>query len=117
MGAHPGLKTVLLGIKDPDLPNELTARGVEFSSGRLGTGVDLVFLGVESFKDLEKLAKCRQHIVSNGVVWVVYPKGQKTLTRNDVIAAGKPAGMVDVKIVSFSDTHTGLKFVIPKDQR
>jgi len=39
------------------------------------------------------------------------------LTRNDVIAAGEPAGMVDVKIVSFSDTHTGLKFVIPKNQR
>ena len=117
MGAKPGLKTILLGIKDPDLPNELNARGVEFSSGRLRTGAELVFLGVESLKDLDKLGRCRQHIVSNGAVWVVYPKGQKALTRNDVIAAGKPAGMVDVKIVSFSDTHTGLKFVIPKDQR
>ncbi len=117
MGAKPGLKTVLLGIKDPNLANELGVRGVEFSSGRLRRGTDLVFLGVESFKDLDKLGRCRQHIVSNGVVWVVYPKGQKALTRNDVIAAGEPAGMVDVKIVSFSDTHTGLKFVIPKDQR
>ncbi len=117
MGAKPGLKTVLLGIKDPNLANELGVRGVEFSSGRLRRGTDLVFLGVESFKDLDKLGRCRQHIVSNGVVWVVYPKGQKALTRNDVIAAGEPAGMVDVKIVSCSDTHTGLKFVSPKDQR
>jgi hypothetical protein len=27
--------------------------------------------------------------------------------------AGKAAGLVDVKVISFSDTHTGEKFVIP----
>jgi hypothetical protein len=34
-----------------------------------------------------------------------------------VLAAGKQAGLVDVKVVSFSDTHTAEKFVIPVAKR
>jgi len=33
------------------------------------------------------------------------------------MAAGKHAGLVDVKVVSFSDTHTAEKFVIPVAKR
>ncbi len=33
------------------------------------------------------------------------------------MAAGKRAGLVDVKVVSFSDTHTAEKFVIPVAKR
>jgi hypothetical protein len=48
---------------------------------------------------------------------VVYPKGQKHITEAGVFAAGKQAGLVDVKVASFSATHTALKFVIPVDRR
>jgi len=34
-----------------------------------------------------------------------------------VIAAAKEAGLVDVKVVRFSDTHTALKLVIPVARR
>jgi hypothetical protein len=37
----------------------------------------------------------------------------KTITEGDVMAAGKAAGLVDVKVVRFSETHTAEKFVIP----
>jgi len=47
----------------------------------------------------------------------VYPKGQKQITENDVIAAGRKSGLKDVKVVGFSPTHTGLKFVIPVEKR
>jgi hypothetical protein len=117
LGARPGLETVLIGINDKGLGSELRARGIRFTTGRLRKGVELVFLGAESLDHLDRLARCRHLLAPDGAVWVVYPKGQKTLTRNDVIAAGKPARLVDIKIVSFSDTHTALKFVIPKDQR
>jgi hypothetical protein len=56
-------------------------------------------------------------IKRNGAIWVVYPKGKKHVTEGDVMAAGKEAGLVDVKIVSFSDTHSALKFVIPVAKR
>jgi hypothetical protein len=50
-------------------------------------------------------------------LWIVYPKGQKSTTENDVIAAGRKTGLKDVKVVGFSSTHTALKFVIPLDKR
>jgi len=48
---------------------------------------------------------------------VVNPKGVKTITEAEVLAAGKKAGLVDVKVVKFSETHTAHKFVIPKAKR
>jgi hypothetical protein len=33
------------------------------------------------------------------------------------MAAGKAAGLVDVKVVSFSETHTAEKFVVPVAKR
>ena len=33
------------------------------------------------------------------------------------MAAGKAAGLVDVKVVKFSETHTAEKFVIPVARR
>ena len=50
-------------------------------------------------------------------LWIVYPKGQKHITENDVLAAGRKVGLKDVKVVGFSATHTALKFVIPLDKR
>ena len=59
----------------------------------------------------------RKAIVSNGAIWVVYPKGRKDIHELDVIAAGKAAGLVDNKVVGFSVTHTSLRFVIPLANR
>jgi hypothetical protein len=50
-------------------------------------------------------------------LWIVYPKGQKQITENDVLAAGRKSGLKDVKVVGFSATHTALKFVIPLAER
>jgi hypothetical protein len=50
-------------------------------------------------------------------LWIVYPKGQKQITENDVLAAGRRAGLKDVKVVGFSATHTALKFVVPLSDR
>jgi len=52
-----------------------------------------------------------------GAIWTVYPKGQKHITQNDVMTAGKAAGLVDTKVVGFSDTHSALKWVIPVAKR
>jgi len=53
----------------------------------------------------------------SAALWVVYPKGQKSITETDVIGAGRKAGLKDVKVVGFSASHTALKFVIPLERR
>ena len=51
------------------------------------------------------------------MLWIVYPKGRKEITERQVLDAGRAAGLVDVKVVSFSASHTALKFVRPKAKR
>jgi hypothetical protein len=60
----------------------------------------------------EKLTGC---VVTNGAVWVCWPKrasGVVTdLTENVVRAHGLLVGLVDVKVAAIDATWSGLKFV------
>ena len=67
-----------------------------------------------SSPDLDRLSEIRAKLKPAGAVWVVYPKGVKTITQEEVMRATKLAGLVDVKVAAFSKTHTALKAVIPK---
>jgi len=61
------------------------------------------------------LLKCS--LKPNGALWVIRPKGRPEISERAVMDAGKAAGLVDVKVVSFSPTHTAEKFVIPIAKR
>jgi hypothetical protein len=47
-------------------------------------------------------------------VWV---KGRKELNENHVREAALDAGLVDVKVARFSETHSALKLVVPRARR
>ena len=68
-------------------------------------------------KDLPRLEALRAAIKKNGAIWVVWTKGRKEFREDDVRADGPTAGLVDVKVMSFSDTLSGLKMVIPVKER
>ena len=72
---------------------------------------------MDSSKDLSQISKLAKSLKGAAGLWIVYPKGQKQITENDVIAAGRKSGLKDVKVVGFSSTHTALKFVIPVERR
>jgi hypothetical protein len=78
---------------------------------------DVIFLGVQRPRDLDRLDALEASLARDGAIWVVYPKGRRDPSELDVIDAGKAAGFVDVKVARFSDTHTALKFMIPKARR
>ena len=50
------------------------------------------------------------YLAGGSPVWVIYPKGIQAVTENDVIKAGRSVGFADIKVASFSATHTALKF-------
>jgi hypothetical protein len=50
-------------------------------------------------------------------LWIIYPKGQKSVSESHVRSAGLKSGLTDIKVANFSSTHTALKFVIPKAKR
>ena len=112
LGVKAGQSVVVLGVKDAEFLAQLIAPGK-----RLKKDLDLVFLGAEQPVDLDRLSEIRTKLNPAGAVWVVYPKGVKTITQDDVMRATKLAGLVDVKVAAFSKTHTALKAVIPVSQR
>jgi len=56
-------------------------------------------------------------VVERGAMWIVYPRGVSAVTQQEVIAAGRALGLLDVKVVRFSGTHTAIRFVAPRARR
>ena len=108
---------VMLGIKDASFRRELRRRAAEVSEGRLKNDCDFIFLLAEQKTALKRLRALEPRLRRNGALWVVWPKGQPHIKQNDVMAAAKQAGLVDVKIVAFSETYSALKLVIPLARR
>jgi hypothetical protein len=117
LGVKSGLRISVEGISDAGFLQELRALGADLSVDHAGLKSDLIFFGANSRNALDRLGSLKELIQRAGAIWVVYPKGQQTIREIDVIAAGKAAGLVDNKVVRFSDTHTALRLVIPIAQR
>lgn len=111
LGVKPGLTVRLVGEfgdVEPGFPQEIAKRqAVAVAKGKC----DLLFLAAGTSGDLDRIGKLKAHLKPGGVLWVIYPKGVPVITEIQVIQAGRAAGMKDVKVVRFSATHTGLKFV------
>jgi hypothetical protein len=117
LGVKAGMRISLVGLGDGDFRRDLASRTPDVAEGKAATDSDLIFLAADGAKDLDRMRALQKSIKPNGAIWVVYPKGQQHITEAGVFAAGKQAGLVDVKVASFSATHTALKFVIPVDRR
>jgi len=123
LGVKPAAKVCLLGdfAFDQDFGRELGALTKNItkneSNAKASSDCDCVFFAADSKAALTSLPKIAKSMQGAAALWIVYPKGQKEITENDVLAAGRKAGLKDVKVVGFSATHTALKFVIPVSKR
>ncbi|MBA2364971.1 MAG: DUF3052 family protein [Actinobacteria bacterium] len=118
LGVKPGHKISVVSLDDEGFVAELRTRTSDVSTSRPRSSSDAIFLGAADKRSLDRLPALRRNITPGGAIWVVRPKGQDSgLKETDIIAAAKPHGLVDVKVVSFSETHSALKLVIPLDQR
>ena len=117
LGIKPGAKVALLGKFEADFRDELKPLAGLVTSDKVTAAADAVFFAADSQKELSQVAKIAKSVKGAAAFWIIYPKGQKNITENDVIATGRKTGLKDVKVVGFSATHTALKFVIPLDKR
>jgi hypothetical protein len=117
IGVKLGEKISLLGSFETGFLAELAPLAGSVTKGKVAADSDAIFLAADSLKELASVAKIAKSLKGATALWIVYPKGQKSITENDVIAAGRKAGLKDVKVVGFSSTHTALKFVLPLAKR
>ena len=103
LGIKAGTRIRWIGALDPEFKKEAEQRGAAF----VRTRADLTFVAASRVDDLVELDP------DKAPAWVVYPKGVSIIREIHVLNAGRDAGLVDIKVASFSPTHTALKFVLP----
>jgi hypothetical protein len=114
LGVKPAQRVAIVGVEDGELTAALANRA-ELVDG--DGPVDHLFVAVEAPPDLDGLAAYVPRIAPAGALWTVRRKGGGDVTEADVLGAGRAAGLVDVKVVRLSDTHSAFKWVIPVSRR
>ncbi len=117
LGVKPGHRLALLGVDDPAIRAELAERTSNVIEGRAPARADVVLLGVKALHDLDRLVALRERIAPDGMIWAIWTKGRAELKEDHVRRAALANGLVDVKVIAFSETLSGLKLVIPVAMR
>jgi hypothetical protein len=111
LGVKPGVTIALTGAFDESFRALVTAEAAPPAAA------DLILYSAPDRKALARVAALASRMRAEAGLWIVYPKGAEAIRQDDVLAAGRAAGLKDVKVASFSATHTALKFVIPVTER
>lgn len=117
IGAKPDWRASAIGVDDEGFLAELEDAIAHLSIGRVVKGSDAIFFGVNKEAELARLEKLTASLKPNGAIWIIRPKGRPEISERATMAAARRIGLVDVKVVGFSTTHTAEKFVVPVSAR
>ncbi|MGB7845483.1 MAG: hypothetical protein WBL63_07695 [Candidatus Acidiferrum sp.] len=117
LGVKPGDPVSLMGKFPADFLASLKQHRAVITQDRVAKDSAWIFLAVAASRELRRLPSLSKSMRGATALWIVYPKGQKSIREADVRSAGLKSGLVDIKVASFSPTHTALKFVIPRSKR
>ena len=109
LGVIGGEPVTLIDVSDESFLALLSERGAAVVADV--ADARLTFLQVETLGELTQVASLAAAITAGAALWIIAPKGRAHIKDVSVIVAGRGAGLVDVKVCSFSATHTALKFV------
>jgi len=122
LGIQPGFCIFVDGAPSAygDMVGKLPA-GVKIAA-RPKAPLDMVHVFATEVADLAgKLRGYRAAIVPDGMIWVSWPKKSSGVATDltDVVVRNTalPLGLVDIKVCAVDDVWSGLKFVVPKEQR
>jgi hypothetical protein len=110
-----GLPSAYSGIVGP-LPADVKI------AARLKAPLDMVHVfATEAAGLAAKLRRYRAALAADGMIWVSWPKKASGVPSDlsDVVVrdTALPLGLVDIKVCAIDEIWSGLKFVIPKEQR
>lgn len=118
LGVKEISRVCVIGVEDREFARQLSDKAVDITRERPASGSDFIFFSADSIAELRKLRSLKKFMKTNGAIWVVSLKGKLARINDvDVIRAARAAGLVDNKVVGFSETHTALKLVIPLAKR
>jgi hypothetical protein len=117
LDVKPESRVAVVGPADDAFIEELRARAAQVEVSDTVEAVDLIYYFANDVLDLEQLPALKERIVPTGAVWLIHPKGSAEWKHEPIVAAAKRAGLIDTKTARFSDSHTALKLMVPRNQR
>lgn len=116
LGVEEGNTVRVLSLDDPELMTALENKKTKFVSNS-NRRIDVVMLGVERASELRQIEALTESLRPDGALWVVLPKSVRTVTKANVFAAAREAGLKQVEVVDFSDNREAYKIVKPARTR
>ena len=117
LDVKPDAKVWLWHVDDEALVAQLAERTSHLSRGSSASGCDVVFVGVESGRDLARIDRAAKAITESGAIWVVHRKGPSGVADTTIYARAKTLGLTYTKVARVSETHTAEKLVRPVSAR
>ncbi|MSQ61257.1 MAG: DUF3052 family protein [Dehalococcoidia bacterium] len=117
LGVKAGMTVSALGVNQAEFLADLNDSVERLATDTLLPDSDIIFLGAEEREALDRLRDIQGSLARAGAIWVIRPKGSPRISEADVMNAGHAAGLVDTKVIRFSDTHTAERLVIPRERR
>lgn len=117
LGVKDGMRVALIRVEDPFIRRELAGRTADVTEGRPKKDTAMILFGATSAKDLARIPALVKSLLRDGAIWAVWPKGRKEFREDDIRAYALAHDLVDVKVMAFSETLSGLKLVIPVAKR
>jgi hypothetical protein len=117
LDVKPDARVWLFGVDDETLVSQLAEKTEHIARGRSASNCDVVFVGVESEKELDRIGRALDATSDAGAIWVIHRKGPTGVADITIFARAKTLGLVYTKVARVSDTHTAEKLVRPVASR
>lgn len=117
LGIEPGQSVVVLGVKDAAFLRDLKARLNASPATRAKPGCDHILFAAGTKAAHARLAALKEAIRPAGGIWAIYPRGHDEVSEDSLRQAARAAGLTDIKICRFSESHGAVRLVIPKALR
>lgn len=117
LDVNPDAKVWLLSVDDETLSSQVGGRTKNVSRGKTAKDCDVVFVGVERERDLDRISRALDATAPRGAIWVIHPKGPTGIADTTIFGKAKALGLVYTKVARVSETHTAEKLMRPRDKR
>lgn len=117
LGVAPNAVVSLLGVDDAEFLAALENRTGAVTRGRVDSRSTIVFLSVETDKDLTKIGAVAAKLPPKAALWVIHPKGKNGVADTAIFAIAKQHGLNYTKVAKFSATHTAERLSKPGTRR
>jgi hypothetical protein len=116
LGLRDGQSIRVQNIDDPELMSSLEGKKVKIVTNGVSR-CDMVVLGVERASELRQVEDLMENLKLDGVIWVVLQKTLRTVTKANVVATVREAGLAHEGVIDYSESHAAHRIMRPLGQR